>query len=64
MIINTQILYNDMTSDMENESGEMTLNTNIYIEAQGASPSEKVTIKAILDNHYKEIRSEIYAIGR
>jgi hypothetical protein len=64
MIINTHILYNDMTADMENEPGEMTLNTNIYIEAQGASPSEKDTIKAILDNHYKEIRSEIYAIGR
>lgn len=63
MEINTHILYNDMTSDTEN-TGEMTLNTNIYIEARGASPSEKVAIKAILDNHYKEIRSEIYAVGR
>lgn len=64
MEINTHIHYSDMTSDMAQETGEMTLQTNIYVDAHGASPSEKVTIKAILDAHYKEIRSELYAIGR
>ena len=64
MEINTHIHYSDMTSDMAQEAGEMSLSANIYVDARGATPSEKVTIKAILDAHYKETRSEIYAIGR
>jgi hypothetical protein len=61
MTINTQIFYNDMTSDMETEAGESTLNCNIYVEAQGAMPSEKARIKVILDQAYKDIRSALYA---
>ena len=30
-MINTQLFYNDMTSDMETEAGESTLNCNIYV---------------------------------
>lgn len=60
MTINTQIFYNDMTSDMETEAGESTLNCNIYVEAQGAMPSEKARIKIILDQAYKDIRSALY----
>lgn len=61
MTINTQIFYNDMTNDMETEAGESTLNCNIYVEAQGAMPSEKARIKVILDQAYKDIRSALYA---
>ena len=64
MIINTHIFYNDMTSDLETEAGEMSLSGNLYVDAKGAAPSEKAAIKEILDRHYKEIRSELYAIGR
>jgi hypothetical protein len=59
-MINTQLLYNDMTSDMETEAGESTLNCNIYVDARGAMPSEKARIKAILDQAYKDIRSALY----
>jgi hypothetical protein len=62
MIINTQILFNDMTSDMETEAGESTINCNIYVDAQGAMPSEKEKVKAILDQAYKDIRSALYAV--
>jgi hypothetical protein len=64
MEINTHIHHSDMTSDMETIPGEMSLNSNIYLEARGASPNEKAAIQDILDRHYKEIRSEVYAIGR
>ena len=64
MEINTHIHYSDMTSDYESESGEMSLNTNLYFEAKGATPKEKAAIREILDRHYKDIRSEIYAVGR
>jgi hypothetical protein len=60
MNINTQLFYSDMTSDMETEAGESTLNCNIYIEAKGAMPSEKAHIKTILDQAYKDIRSALY----
>lgn len=59
-MINTQLFYNDMTSDMETEAGESTLNCNIYVEAKGVMPSEKAHIKAILDQAYKDIRSALY----
>ena len=61
-MINTQILFNDMTSDMETEAGESTINCNIYVDAQGAMPSEKEKVKAILDQAYKDIRSALYAV--
>ncbi|NBO70614.1 MAG: hypothetical protein EBU66_07535 [Bacteroidetes bacterium] len=64
MQINTHVHYTDMTSDMETEAGEMSLSANIYVDTRGATPSEKVAIKDILDRHYKEIRSAIYAVGR
>ena len=61
-MINTQILFNDMTSDMETEASESTLTCNIYVEARGAMPSEKARVKAILDQAYKDIRSALYAV--
>lgn len=61
MTINTQIFYNDMTSDMETEAGESTLNCNIYVDCQGAMPSEKIRVKMILDQAYKDIRAALYA---
>lgn len=64
MQINTHIHHSDMTSDLETEAGEMSLQSNIYVDAKGASPNEKAAIQDILDRHYKEIRAEIYAIGR
>ena len=61
MTINTQIFYSDMTSDMETEAGESTLNCNIYVDCQGAMPSEKIRVKMILDQAYKDIRAALYA---
>lgn len=61
MTINTQIFYTDMTSDMETEAGESTLNCNIYVDCQGAMPSEKIRVKMILDQAYKDIRTALYA---
>jgi hypothetical protein len=62
MTINTQLFYTDMTSDMEIEAGESTLNCNIYVEAKGVMPSEKAKVKAIMDQAYKDIRSALYAV--
>lgn len=59
-MINTQLFYTDMTSDMETEAGESTLNCNIYVDARGAMPSEKARIKVILDQAYKDIRYALY----
>lgn len=64
MQIDTQLFYTDMTADSETEAGEMSLSANLYVNAKGSTPSEKAAIKEILDRHYKEIRSEVYAIGR
>ncbi len=64
MIINTHIFYNDMTSDMETEAGEMSLSANLYVDTKGATPKQKEAIKNILDRHYKAIRSAIYAVER
>jgi hypothetical protein len=50
-----------MTSDLEEEAGESTLNCNIYVEAKGAMPSDKARIKVILDQAYKDIRAALYA---
>ena len=61
MTINTQIFYSDMTSDMETEAGESTLNCNIYVDCRGAMPSEKIRVKMILDQAYKDIRAALYA---
>jgi len=61
MIINTQLFYTDMTSDMETEAGESTLSANIYVDVKGAMPSEKAKVKAILDQAYKDIRAALYA---
>lgn len=60
-MINTQIFYNDMTSDMETEAGESTLTCNIYVDCQGTMPSDKIRVKAILDQAYKDIRASLYA---
>ena len=60
-MINTQLFYNDMTSYMETEAGESTLNCNIYVEAKGAMPADKARIKTILDQAYKDIRAALYA---
>lgn len=61
MTINTQIFYTDMTSDMETETGESTFNCNIYVDCQGAMPSEKARVKTVLDQAYKDIRAALYA---
>ena len=59
-MINTQIFYNDMTSDMEAEAGESTLNCNIYVDCQGAMPAEKARVKTIMDQAYRDIRAALY----
>ena len=64
MQIDTQLFYSDMTSDMETETGEISITANLYVNAKGSSPKEKAAIREILDRHYKDIRSEDYAIGR
>ena len=64
MQIDTQLFYSDMTSDMETEAGEMSISANLYVNAKGSSPKEKAAIREILDRHYKDIRAEVYAIGR
>jgi hypothetical protein len=59
MIINTQLLTNDIVSDMQEEAGESSLNANIYFDIRGATPSEKAKVRAILDEFYADIRKAI-----
>jgi hypothetical protein len=59
MNLKTQIHTNEFISDEDNGPGESSISVNIYIEAQGAMPTEKIRIKTILDRFYKEIRAEL-----
>ncbi len=63
MIINTQLLTNEMLNDMQEEAGEMGLTGNIYVDARGASPSERDQIRRILANHYGLLRAELKSVG-
>jgi len=62
MIINTQLLTNDMVSDMQEDAGETSLNANIYIDARGASPSEKAKMREIIDQFYRDIKVAISTV--
>jgi hypothetical protein len=64
MIINTQLMINEMLNDMEEEAGEMGLNGNIYVDARGATPSEREEIRRILSDHYGQLRTALKAMGR
>jgi hypothetical protein len=63
MIINTQLLTNEMLNDMQEEAGEMGLNGNIYVDARGASPSERDQIRRILADHYGHLRAALKSVG-
>jgi hypothetical protein len=63
MIINTQILTNEMLNDMEQEAGEMSLTGNIYVDARGATPSEREQIRRILADHYGHLRAALKTVG-
>jgi hypothetical protein len=62
MIINTQLLTNDMVSDMQEDAGESSLNANIYIDVRGASPSEKAKMREIIDQFYRDIKVAISTV--
>jgi hypothetical protein len=62
MIINTQLLTNDMVSDMQEDAGESSLNANIYIDVRGASPSEKAKMREIIDKFYRDIKVAISTV--
>jgi hypothetical protein len=59
MDLKTQFHCNEYISDEDTGPGESSISVNIYIEAQGAMPTEKQRIKTILDRFYKEIRAEL-----
>lgn len=59
MKIETQLFHNDMDHDKDDGVGEISLNSNIFVNITGASPSEKVRVRAILDQFYVEIRKMI-----
>jgi hypothetical protein len=59
MDLKTQFHCNEYISDEDTGPGESSISVNIYIEAQGAMPTEKIRIKTILDRFYKEIRAEL-----
>jgi len=59
MIINTQLLTNDIVSDMQEDAGESSLNANIYLDIRGVTTSEKAKIRVILDQFYADIRKAI-----
>ena len=64
MIINTQLLTNEMVDDRQEEAGEMSLNGNIYVDARGATPSEREQIRRILADHYGHLRAALKAVNR
>jgi hypothetical protein len=64
MIINTQLLTNEMVDDRQEEAGEMSLNGNIYVDARGATPSEREQIRQILADHYGHLRAALKAVSR
>jgi hypothetical protein len=59
MDLKTQFHCNEYISDEDTGPGESSISVNIYIEAQGAMPSEKEHIRKILDCFYKQIRAEL-----
>ena len=62
MIIESQILHNDMDADSDRGAGQSSLNSNIYFSIDGASPSEKVKVREILDNFYRDIKAAIRTV--
>jgi len=62
MNLKTQTHINEFVSDEDNGPGESSIGVNIYIEAQGAMPTEKQKIRDILDRFYKQIRTELKAV--
>jgi hypothetical protein len=64
MIINTQLMTNELLNDMQEEAGEMGLNGNIYVDARGATPSEREQIRRILADHYDHLRTALKSVGR
>jgi hypothetical protein len=62
MIINTQLLTNDMVSDMQEDAGETSLNANIYLDIRGATPSERAKMRVIIDQFYADIRKAIRTV--
>jgi hypothetical protein len=64
MEIDSQLFYSDMLSDEQNGPGESSISSNLYVNAKGATISEKAAIRAILDRHYAEIRADLLNIGR
>ena len=59
MIINTQLLTNDMVSDMQEDAGETSVNANIYLDIRGVTTSEKAKLRVIIDQFYADIRKAI-----
>ena len=62
MIIESQILHNDMDADSDRTAGATSLNSNIYISIDGASPSQKVKVREILDQFYRDIKVAIRTV--
>ena len=58
-IIQTQIFHNDMDEDKDDGVGEISLNSNIFVQITGAAPSEKAKVRAILNQFYVDIRKAI-----
>ena len=48
-----------MDEDKDDGVGEISLNSNIFVNITGASPSEKAKVRAILDEFYADIRKAI-----
>ena len=63
MNLKTQIHLNEFVSDEDNGPGESSIGVNIYIEAQGAMPSEKEKIRMVLDTFYKDLRAALKNIS-
>jgi hypothetical protein len=63
MKITTQVHTSDFVSDATDGSGEMSMNGNIFIDVLGATESERQTIRAILQAHYKEICAALKNVG-
>ena len=53
-----------MLNDMQEEAGEMGLTGNIYVDARGASPSERDAVRRILAEHYDQLRTALKTVGR
>ena len=62
MLIRTEINTNEHLLDEDDGPGASVISSNIYVQADGATPSEKQAIRNVVETFYKNLSVELKKI--